>query len=663
MILKNGNMKNVQKVCCLFIMYALAFSLTIQPVLGDTFPAAEFNGLQITYSVSGASITSTEDKVDFTTSRTLKGTLGTGNLMVSGSAKASPPSCGGGFYSYITVSVWVDGNKKTYTAPDPVKCESASESYSFSLSVPIPAGANEGGFIISETYVNPRFGDRGLDVSGTFGGTPVPPTPVVTTTPVPPTPVSRIDSGARFSGISGQVEIRPDNDPNGWRLAKPETIIYVDDHIKTDEDSTAIIGFADMSTFVMKRDTEVVVSPPSGQDSKLKLIFGRIWVNFKKTIRGEDIYGNEDDTYRKLGKYREGMEVELTQADLGIKGTIFALEETGSASTLKVADGSVQITHKITGENLTIYAGEKVTAGKRGFGSIQRFDAESELAELEKEIPGSSRLMEKITSTQATGAIKEIFTNTNIGAVYNSPTSPTTFTLDDTYKITTITTYHWNDGSGAYPGTIGLKDSRGNKLGTWTATGRAGQGGVSNAYWDVTPDIVLAPGTYTIIDSDSSTWSQNSESNNQGIAWIKGVNQTSVVTRTPTPKRISGDFTVEISPMEMTVNPGDSMRFTLTVVPEGDFNEPVEIYVKIDALGQEKNLGRVKIINPPYKPYVFESAVPGEIPKGTTITGYVTAKGGGLERDAGTVTVNVPGFEILLAIGALGMAILLRKRR
>ncbi len=137
-----------------------------------TFPDATFNGLQITYSVSGASITSTEDKSGFTTSRTLKGTLGTGNLVVSGSAKANPPACGtsyGSFYTYITVEVWAGSNKKAYTIPDPIKCESASESYSFSLSVPIPEGATTGGFDISETLVNPRFGNRGLVVSGSFG--------------------------------------------------------------------------------------------------------------------------------------------------------------------------------------------------------------------------------------------------------------------------------------------------------------------------------------------------------------------------------------------------------------------------------------------------------------------------------------------------------------
>ncbi len=251
-----------------------------------------------------------------------------------------------------------------------------------------------------------------------------------------------------------------------------------------------------------------------------------------------------------------------------------------------------------------------------------------------------------------------IYSNGNVGGVYNNPTSPTTFTLTNTYNVMSISTYHYNSGSGAIPGTISLKDSSGKTVGKWTATGRYG-----NRYWDVTPNINLGPGTYTVIDSDTSTWAQNSETNNQGMFIVKGTLATASAPGVTTQRGTTGDFTVSISPTEMTVDPGENIRFTLTVEPEDNFNEPVEIYVKTEALGIEKDYGRVKIIHPPYQPYVFEKQVPGEIPEGTTITGYVTAKGGGLERDAGTVTVNVPGFEILLAIGALGLVMLFRKRR
>lgn len=130
-----------------------------------------------------------------------------------------------------------------------------------------------------------------------------------------------------------------------------------------------------------------------------------------------------------------------------------------------------------------------------------------------------------------------------------------------------------------------------------------------------------------------------------------------------TTSKATGDFTVGISPTSITVNPGDTLRLTLTVMPNGGFNEPVDIYVKIKALGQEQDLGRITTIYPPYRPFVFENPVPNEIPKGTTIYGYVTARGGGLERNADTVTVKVPGFGILLIIAAFGIAVLMIRRK
>lgn len=47
-----------------------------------------------------------------------------------------------------------------------------------------------------------------------------------------------------------------------------------------------------------------------------------------------------------------------------------------------------------------------------------------------------------------------------------------------------------------------------------------GQGGVQNAYWAVLPNIEVPAGTYTVIDSDPSTWSYNSQSKGCGFTTI-----------------------------------------------------------------------------------------------------------------------------------------------
>jgi tetratricopeptide (TPR) repeat protein len=128
----------------------------------------------------------------------------------------------------------------------------------------------------------------------------------------------------------------------------------------------------------------------------------------------------------------------------------------------------------------------------------------------------------------------------NVGNIYgvnNAPTAPTEFSVRTSYMLTFIQTYHWNYGRGAQPGTIAVRKDDGTVFGPWRAGTKPGQGGVPNAYWEVTPNVVIPAGTYTIIDSDPSTWSQNAQSGGRGFAVVKGsaVSQSNApTTNTPT---------------------------------------------------------------------------------------------------------------------------------
>ncbi|MBP9935716.1 MAG: tetratricopeptide repeat protein [Pyrinomonadaceae bacterium] len=146
------------------------------------------------------------------------------------------------------------------------------------------------------------------------------------------------------------------------------------------------------------------------------------------------------------------------------------------------------------------------------------------------------------TKTGSVPAGKEthVLNNGNIYGVSNGPTSPTAFKVTGKWVLTYIQTYHWNNATGMSPGYISLTENSGTKYGPWRATGTPGQGGVRNAYWEVRPNVVLPPGTYTIVDSSPATWSQNSQSGGKGFAVVKGYfagsAQTSVGgTSTPTP--------------------------------------------------------------------------------------------------------------------------------
>ncbi|MFA6308899.1 MAG: hypothetical protein WC677_04045 [Clostridia bacterium] len=126
-----------------------------------------------------------------------------------------------------------------------------------------------------------------------------------------------------------------------------------------------------------------------------------------------------------------------------------------------------------------------------------------------------------VPTATVNSAEKEIFYNGNGAGVQSNPTSQTKFTIDKAYYITFIMDYHYFN-NGVLPGTIALKHSDGTIYGPWQAIGRTGQGGVNNAYWDATPNVQIKAGTYTVVDSNPTTWSQNSQSNNCGMTQVKG---------------------------------------------------------------------------------------------------------------------------------------------
>lgn len=121
--------------------------------------------------------------------------------------------------------------------------------------------------------------------------------------------------------------------------------------------------------------------------------------------------------------------------------------------------------------------------------------------------------------------INTVFNNGNIAAVFNRPNRLTWFSIKAPLLVTNMMNYHWNDAHGQDPGEIGLVHQDGTIYGPWRTHTAPGQGGVPNAYWLCEPEVVLKPGIYMVTDSDTSTWSQNIESKNQGITEIKGVFQ------------------------------------------------------------------------------------------------------------------------------------------
>lgn len=179
------------------------------------------------------------------------------------------------------------------------------------------------------------------------------------------------DVGVRFSSMSGEVEVRHDKDTE-WHFAKLDTIPYLLDHVKTGEESQAIIGFADLSTFLLKEDSEIVITTPPKKDSKIGLVMGTIKANVKKMIT--------DGT----------MEIEMSQAVAGIKGTRFILTATPEESILEVTEGTVAFRSKANGAEVMVGAGESIHATAGGLSEKTTFDAERADAALIEETSGTT---------------------------------------------------------------------------------------------------------------------------------------------------------------------------------------------------------------------------------------------------------------------------------
>jgi hypothetical protein len=107
--------------------------------------------------------------------------------------------------------------------------------------------------------------------------------------------------------------------------------------------------------------------------------------------------------------------------------------------------------------------------------------------------------------------------NINSLLIVNGGGTSPTVTFNQNYFLTDILTYHWNDGKGTPAGTIALKDSSGKTYGPWAATLESG------VYWTAKPSVTIPAGTYTVIDSDPATWSQNSETGGNGVTTASGI--------------------------------------------------------------------------------------------------------------------------------------------
>ena len=167
------------------------------------------------------------------------------------------------------------------------------------------------------------------------------------------------DSKIRFNDFYGEVKIRCNFDEDdSFEFVDIGTVIYEDDRIKTEEDSGAILGLEDMSTYVIKPESILIIHTEEDKTSRLELIVGAIVGNWKKMLQGKSI------------------KCEMSQCVAGISGTIVAFEETGKESRVWLLAGSVGVKSKKTGKVTKLKPGQRSVTGTNGVVQVKSFNIE-----------------------------------------------------------------------------------------------------------------------------------------------------------------------------------------------------------------------------------------------------------------------------------------------
>ena len=172
---------------------------------------------------------------------------------------------------------------------------------------------------------------------------------------------SHPDSKIRFNDFYGEVKIRcNDDEDDAYEFAELDTVIHEYDRIKTEEDSGAILGLRDMSTFTIKPESIIIIKTGDGNTSKWQMLKGCILGNIQKTNEGKNL------------------NFEMSQCVAGIKGTVFALEDDGKTSRVYTLAGEVEVTAKKGGKKQSVKAGQTVSVAQDGKLEVKSFDIEQE---------------------------------------------------------------------------------------------------------------------------------------------------------------------------------------------------------------------------------------------------------------------------------------------
>ncbi|EKD82988.1 MAG: hypothetical protein ACD_39C00957G0001 [uncultured bacterium] len=196
------------------------------------------------------------------------------------------------------------------------------------------------------------------------------------------------NSIVKFGDLHGEVNVRPNSeDDDAYIFAELNTPLKHDDRIRTLPKSGAILSFSDMSTFVMKEDSVIVLDIANEKDTKIGLVAGNIWVNLKKMVADGS------------------MEIEMSQAVAGLKGTNITCSTSHGEDRIQVLRGIAEVLIKESREKITVSEGEELIVKSGGKTEKVEIDV---AAEQKKWEDATSRMGESIQMNEVPETLKSI---------------------------------------------------------------------------------------------------------------------------------------------------------------------------------------------------------------------------------------------------------------
>ncbi len=164
--------------------------------------------------------------------------------------------------------------------------------------------------------------------------------------------------------LSGEVEVSHAKDPGGWLPLKLGSLLSENDHLRTGGKSYAILSLADIATFAIKDETEIVLVSTSGKTRHLKLLRGKMLADVKN------------------GPSDFPLDIDMSRATVKTTGAAFMLESSAESSTAKVIEGTVSFVSTGNESIVQVNSGQLVWVDDQGLGGPQMADLMMDKLEL-----------------------------------------------------------------------------------------------------------------------------------------------------------------------------------------------------------------------------------------------------------------------------------------